>query len=71
MVTIDSGITWNTLLSFPPAFSGLTKIKIVNDTLAYVGGNDAIYKISHPFAVGLNEYFPPFSQLYYAVPNPA
>lgn len=71
LVTIDSGITWNTLISFPPSFSGLTKIKIVNDTLAYVGGNDAIYKISHPFAVGLNEYPTPFSQLYYAHPNPA
>ncbi len=69
LFTIDSGFTWNTLINFPPSFSGLTKIKIVNDSLAYVGGNDAIYKITHPFPIGLNEYYTQLGKPY-TFPNP-
>ena len=70
LYTVDTGVTWNTLIGFQPNFPGLTRIKIVNDSLVYVGGRDAIYKITYPLSVNTNEPLPPMDQSYFVFPNP-
>ncbi len=70
LYTIDSGINWATLLDAQPGFSGFSKVKIVNDSIVYIGGRDGIYKILYPLSVGVSEQLNESSNSITIFPNP-
>ena len=63
LYTIDSGMNWSTLLVAQPGFSGFSKVKIVNDSIVYIGGRDGIYKVFYPLSIGVSEHLTDFSRI--------
>lgn len=70
LYTIDSGMNWSTLLVAQPGFSGFSKVKIVNDSIVYIGGRDGIYKVFYPLSIGVSEHLTDLSNSITIFPNP-
>lgn len=66
--TTDSGQSWDTIYVIQPGGAYTVKIKVVNDTLAYLGGWHGIYKLTN-FTTGLSEVLPKDNKIFKVFPT--